>query len=93
MHNSQWWKDFLEYWPTLGVVFGGIGVLIMWTKKQFLDNVFATKKEVRDLGEHLDTKIDLHERRGMERHLSFQKEIAANHSELKTLIIHHLDKK
>lgn len=62
----------------------------MWTKKQILDNVFATKREVRMLGEHLDEKIAAHEKAGLERHLSFQKEISANHSELKTLIIHCL---
>ena len=65
----------------------------MWMKKQLLDNVFATKREVRQLEEHLDNRIDAHERAGLERHLSFQKEISANHSELKTLIIHHLGNK
>lgn len=91
MHG--FWKDLAENWPVLGTLAGGVGVLIMWTKKQFLDNVFATKKEVRALEQHLDQKLDQNDRRGMERHIAFQKEIAANHSELKTLIIHHLDKR
>jgi hypothetical protein len=80
-------------WPVVGALVAGTGALIMWMKNQMLDRVFATKHEVKALEEHLDNRIDVHEKAEMERHLSFQKEISANHSELKTLIIHHLDKK
>ena len=83
-----------EHWPLIAGMVTATGVLIMWMKKQLLDNVFATKREVRALEDHLDHRIDAHEKAGMERHLSFQKEMSANHSELKTLIIHALgDKK
>lgn len=92
MHNT--WQYISDNWPLIGTLVAAIGVLIMWIKKQLLDNVFATKREVRQLGVHLDEKIAAHEKSGLERHMSFQKEISANHSELKTLIIHVLgDKK
>jgi hypothetical protein len=91
MHGMLDWLS--NNWPLVGTLVAGTGVLIMWTKKQVLDNVFATKKEVHALEDHIDKRLDASEKAGMERHLSFQKEISANHSELKTLIIHHLDKK
>ena len=91
MHDT--WRTILSNWPAVAAISAGGGVIIMWTKKQFIDNVYATKKELHELEDHLDDKIEDHEKKGMERHLAFQKEISANHSELKTLIIHHLDKK
>lgn len=91
MHSTLEWMS--TNWPLVGALMTATGVLIMWMKKQLLDNVFATKREVKLLEEHLDHRIDAHEKAGLERHLSFQKEISANHSELKTLIIHHLGNK
>lgn len=90
MHGT--WEWLSSNWPLVVGMATATGALIMWMKKQLLDNVFATKREVRMLEEHLDHRIDAHEKAGMERHLSFQKEMSANHSELKTLIIHALGK-
>ena len=71
-----------------------IGGLIMWAKKQMIDNVYATKQELRQAEERLEHQLERHEVADVERyeelqkaHLELHKTIAANHDEMKTLII------
>ena len=91
MHD--FYSTLASQWPLVAGLVAGTGAMIMWMKKQLLDNVFATKKEVRELSQHIDRRFTDGERNAMERHMQFQKEIASNHSELKTLLIHTLSEK
>jgi hypothetical protein len=66
---------------------GALGGLIMWAKKQTIDNVYATKEEVRKTEERLENRMDIHEKADVARYDELQKTIAHNHDEMKTLII------
>lgn len=76
-----------ENWPMALFIIGSIGGTIVWAKKQLLDNVYATKKELRQTRDELEEKMDAHEKADMDRYLELTHTINDNHDEIKTLII------
>jgi len=81
-----------ELWPIVAFALAAVWGLIVWMKRQFLDNVYATKKEVRSVQEELETKMTLHETHDAERYESLTNQMNSNHDEIKDLIIRHLAK-
>lgn len=77
-------------WPMVGVFFATLWGLLMWGKKQFIDNVYATKKEVREAEKRLENKMQEHEAKDIERYDNLTHTVNSNHNEIKDLIITYL---
>ena len=76
-----------EHWPVTIVTVGVLGSLIVWVKQQLVDNVFATKRELRATKEALELKMEGHEKADLHRYVELTKTMADNHDEIKTLLI------
>jgi len=58
-----------------------------WLKRQLLDNVFATKAEVRAMTDELEGKMAAHEEKVDARYTEIKDLIGHNHDEMKDLVI------
>lgn len=91
---NEFWKHVQELDSAIGLfLLASLGGLIMWAKKQTIDNVYATKQELHETREELEEKLDKHEAADVARYNELQHTIAYNHSEMKTLIIEQLGNK
>ena len=79
-----------ENWQVIGFTLGSAWGLIVFSKRALIDNVFATKKELREAKEALESKMVLHEKRDYERYEALSKQMTDNHVEIKDLIIDQL---
>lgn len=76
-----------EYWPIVAFALAAVWSLTVWMKRQFLDNVYATKKEVEERTGIIEDKIAAHEKSNVVRYIELQKTINKNHDEMKDLVI------
>jgi hypothetical protein len=83
--------EWVEHWPIIAFALGVLWGIIVWMKRQFLDNVYATKKEVNEAKEELEKRMDVHEVHDAKRHMDISETINKHHDEIKNLIIQHLE--
>lgn len=81
-----------EHWPIVVFLIGGLWGLLVWLKQQFIDNVYATKQELRKTTDEIEGKMALHEKADLARYDSMRKTMNDNHDEVKNLIIRVLEK-
>ena len=76
-----------DNWPIIAFVLVAFGGGVAWLKKQLLDNVFATKAEVRAMTDELEDKMAAHEEKVDLRYTEIKDLIGDNHDEMKDLVI------
>jgi len=81
-----------EHWPIVVFFIGGIWGIIVWLKQQFIDNVYATKQELRKTTDEIESKLANHEKADLARYDEIRKTMSENHDEVKNLIIRVLEK-
>jgi len=81
-----------ENWPALAIMGAGFWGVIVWLKRQFIDNVYATKTDLSQTKMDLEAKMSEHEQRDSERYETLTNVVNDNHDEIKDLIIKHLAK-
>ena len=92
MNENPFITYIYEHWPIVVFVIGGTWGLLVWLKQQFIDNVYATKVELRTVTNEVEEKLASHERADMDRYTDLNKTISDNHDEVKNLIIKVLEK-
>lgn len=92
-HTHQIINYIGEHWPLLFAIIGAASGGVMWVKRKVINDVYATKEEMRACRSDLEKKFDRHEAAEVRRMEALTSRMNDNHDELKNLIIEQLSKK